>query len=169
MNKRIMKVTTLFSIVGLLSGCLSELDKEVVEETIAPDQVAVQTTANQLSMDYYRAVITDGRYEMGVASSSNTNLSSAGNTIAYEEGLLRISKGIFPTDQYFLQEGQIIDEDTMTNWLARESSDNPEGLNPALAANEEETAPDTERTMAEGEETTMAAEENQVIVDSNST
>ena len=51
MNKRIMKVTTLFSIVGLLSGCLSELDKEVVEETIAPDQVAVQTTANQLSMD----------------------------------------------------------------------------------------------------------------------
>lgn len=75
-----MKVTTLFSIVGLLSGCLSELDKEVVEETIAPDQVAVQTTANQLSMDYYRAVITDGRYEMGIASSSNTNLSSAGNT-----------------------------------------------------------------------------------------
>ncbi|MDT2768895.1 CamS family sex pheromone protein [Globicatella sulfidifaciens] len=169
MNKRIMKVTTLFSIVGLLSGCLSELDKEVVEETIAPDQVAVQTTANQLSMDYYRAVITDGRYEMGIASSSNTNLSSAGNTIAFEEGLLRISKGIFPTDQYFLQEGQIIDEDTMTNWLARESSDNPEGLNPALAVNEEETAPDTETTMAEGEETTMAAEENQVIVDSTST
>ena len=83
-----MKVTTLFSIVGLLSGCLSELDKEVVEETIAPDQVAVQTTANQLSMDYYRAVITDGRYKMGVASSSNTNLSSAGNIIAFEEGLL---------------------------------------------------------------------------------
>ena len=57
----------------------------------------------------------------------------------------------------------------MTNWLARESSDNPEGLNPALAANEEETALDTETTMADGEETTMAGEENQVIVDSTST
>lgn len=163
-----MKVTTLMTVAGLLSGCLSELDKEVVEETIAPDQVSVQTTANQLSTDYYRAVITDGRYEMGIASSSNTNLSSAGNTLAFEEGLLRISKGIFPTDQYFLQEGQIIDEETMTNWLARESSDNPEGLNPALAANEEETAPETETTVAEGEETTVA-EENQVIVDSTST
>ena len=35
MNKRIMKVTTLFSIVGLLSGCLSELDKEDIDYLIS--------------------------------------------------------------------------------------------------------------------------------------
>lgn len=170
MNKQVIKTSALLAVVGLLSGCLSKLDSEVVEESMAPDQVTVQTTANQLSTDYYRAVITDGRYEMGIASSSNNNLSSAGNTLAFEEGLLRISKGIFPTNQYFLQEGQIIDDETMTSWLSRESADNPEGLNPALAVNEQETAENLNETTEVGatEETTVA-DNTQVIVDSTST
>lgn len=170
MKKRLIKSMTLLSLVGVLAGCLSELDSEVVETTIAPDQVAVQTTANQLSSDYYRAVITDGRYAMGIASSANTNLSSSGNALAFEEGLMRISMGIFPTDQYLLREGQIIDEDTMTSWLSRESATNPEGLNPA---NEQTgpVAPPTEVTeeSTDGTEETTVAENAQVIVDSTAT
>lgn len=170
MSKRWQKLTTLAVTVSLLSGCLSNLDAEVEEETISPDQVAVQTTINQLSSDFYRAVIIDGRYEMGVTASSNYSLSSVGNTLAYEDGLLRISKNIFPTDQYFLQEGQLIDEDTMTSWLARESSSNPEGLNPALANNEQETANTQENESDDSQQETENTQENtQVIVDSTST
>lgn len=164
MSKRWIKALTLLSTVTLLSGCLSELDSEVVEETIAPDQVVVQTVTNQLSSDNYKAVITDGRYELGVGASDSSNLTSAGNILAFEEGLLRISTSTFPTDQYLLREGLIIDEDTMTRWLSRESTDNPEGLNPALATNEAETS-----TEPATEETTTSAENNQVIVDTTST
>lgn len=169
MNKKIIKSMTLLTVIGLLSGCLSELDTEMIEESIAPDQVAVQTVASQLSSDYYRSVITDGRYEIGIRASGNTNLSSAGNVLAFEEGLLRISKGVFPTDQYFLQEGQIIDVETMTSWLGRESLNNPEGLNPALAVNEAETLNQEASQAEQGEEETSQEQNNQVVVDTTST
>ncbi|MBF6977648.1 CamS family sex pheromone protein [Aerococcaceae bacterium zg-BR22] len=172
MNKKWIKATTYCSIVALLSGCLSNLDKEVNDKSKSADQVAVQSTANQLSNDFYRAVITDGRYQMGISASSNTNLSSPGNVLAFEEGLMRISKGVFPTDQYFLREGQIIDEETMTSWLSRESEDNPEGLNPSLARNERETqnqdSGEEKEETTEGEQS-QTRDNSQVIVDSTST
>ncbi|MBS4460956.1 CamS family sex pheromone protein [Aerococcaceae bacterium zg-B36] len=169
MNKKWIKVTTYCSLVALLSGCLSNLDEEVTESSSSADQVAVQSTENQLSSDFYRAVITDGHYDMGIAASSNTNLSSAGNVLAFEEGLMRISKGIFPTDQYFLREGQIINEETMTSWLARESENNPEGLNPSLARNERETQNQTTDENDETENSETTQDNSQVIVDSSST
>lgn len=168
MTKRWIKTISLLSTVALLAGCLSDLDSEVVESTIAPDQVVVETVTNQLSSDNYKAVITDGRYQLGVGASDNSNLSSAGNILAFEEGLLRISHATFPTDQYLLREGLIIDEETMSRWLARESTANPEGLNPALANNEAETNND-QTTGETSEETTTSAENTQVIVDTTST
>ena len=165
---RFYKMATILSTVTLLSGCLSELDKEIVEETIAPDHVAVQPVENQISTDFYRAVMTDGKYELGIASSSNYGLSSSGNILAFEEGLLRISKNIFPTEQYFLREGQVIDNETMTNWLGRESATNPEGLNPA---NTQQIMEETTLALEQedSDEVQETQENSQVIVDSSST
>ncbi|MBF0940988.1 CamS family sex pheromone protein [Abiotrophia sp.] len=133
MKNKWQKGLTLAAVSLTLAGCLNNLEAENTKKpVVGPNQVVVQTTQNQLSSENYRAVISNGRYQLGVASSSDSNLSSAGNIRAFEEGLLRIAKGVFPTNQYFLQEGTLINLETMTRWTGRESDDNPEGLNPRL-------------------------------------
>ncbi|WP_455362876.1 CamS family sex pheromone protein [Ruoffia tabacinasalis] len=159
----------------MLTGGVTQVRSQAQEdEPTNPDEVTVQTTTNQLSSDFYRAVIIDGQYQIGASASSNNNLSSAANSRAFEEGLLRISKQVFPTEQYFMQEGQIIDEATMTSWLARESATNPEGLNPALPEEDAETQSSLEESLASEESvdpaddpedvTEEGAEENEQIV-----
>lgn len=137
--KKIRKALAGLLVSLILTGCVAETPAEEADSTVVgPDEVTVQTTTNQLSSDYYRAVIINGQYQLGASASSSYSLSSAGNIRAFEEGLMRIAKSVFPTDQYFLQEGQIIDRATLTSWLARESGTNPEGLNPALPQEVEE-------------------------------
>lgn len=54
---------------------------------------------------------------------------------------MRLSQSVFPTDEYFMQEGQYLPEDLVTTWLGRESEDNPEGLNPAEAGEGDDRVP----------------------------
>src|SRR5699024_788938 len=175
MNKKIkMNVSILLACLMLTGGVTQVRSQAQEDEPTNPDEVTVQTTTNQLSSDFYRAVIIDGQYQIGASASSNNNLSSAANSRAFEEGLLRISKQLFPTEQYFMQEGQIIDEATMTSWLARESATNPEGLNPALPEEDAEIQSSLEESLASEESvdpaddpedvTEEGAEENEQIV-----
>lgn len=175
MNRKIRKSVSVVLACLMLSGGVTQVRSESENnQQVSPDEVTVQTTTNQLSNDYYRAVITDGQYQMGASASSNYNLSSAANIRAFEEGLLRISKQVFPTEQYYMQEGQIIDESTMTSWVARESVTNPEGLNPALPEEEAEAQSSLDESLASDESVDPAddpedvteenAEENQQIV-----
>ncbi|MBA5728306.1 CamS family sex pheromone protein [Aerococcaceae bacterium INB8] len=175
MNKKIrMNVSILLACLMLVGGVTQVRSQAQEDEPTNPDEVTVQTTTNQLASEFYRAVIIDGQYQIGASASSNKNLSSAANIRAFEEGLLRISKQVFPTEQYFMQEGQIIDEVTMTSWLARESATNPEGLNPALPEEVAETQSSLEESLASEESvdpaddpedvTEEGAEENEQIV-----
>lgn len=175
MNRKIRKSVSVVLACLMLSGGVTQVRSESENnQQVSPDEVTVQTTTNQLSNDYYRAVITDGQYQMGASASSNYNLSSAANIRAFEEGLLRISKQVFPTEQYYMQEGQIIDESTMTSWVARESVTNPEGLNPALPEEEAEAQSSLDESLASDESVDPADdpedvteendEENQQIV-----
>lgn len=115
----------------VLAGC-TQLDGE--EETAAPENdantVTVETTANQLSNEYYPALIVDGKYQPSKNRGVSLGLNSPVNMKDFESGLLDIAKTVFPTDQHYFQEGQIIDEATAQSWLGRASEDNPEGLNP---------------------------------------
>ncbi len=176
MKRKLSKVVGMMSITLLLSGCLNNLDGQGQEVELGPDEVVVQTTANQLSNEYYRSVILDNRYQLSASASASNSLSSAGNIFAFEEGLLRISQDIFPTDQYFMQEGQLINGDTLTSWVSRESEKNPEGLNPALPLTDsQENTTDAESVdpSDDPEAVDETAEEtpdsNQVIVDADST
>lgn len=147
-SKKILKVFGGASVLTLLSGCLQTMPSNEPAESLGPDQVQVHTTSNQLSDAYYRAVIIDGRYQLAITDSQDASYNARGDTQAFEEGLLNISKQIFPTDQYYLQEGQLIDEETMTQWVSRESETNPTGLNPALPDIQEDAIQeeDTEST-----------------------
>lgn len=144
MNKKFAKLAILTLSISSLTGCIEGLGPDK-EQEIKPNQAIVNTTDHQLSNNFYRAVIMDGKYKLGASASSTNTLTSAGNAKAFEEGLMRISKSVFPADQYYLQEGQLLDSETLTSWIARESDENPEGLNPAIQVEEEAT---TETTVA---------------------
>ena len=175
MWKKWQRGVTLFSATLCLAGCINNLEQEPSsQKNVGANKVVVQPTENQLSNDNYRAVITDGRYQLGISASADSNLSSAGNIRAFEEGLLRIAKTVFPTNQYFLQEGQLINLDTMTKWTGRESDDNPDGLNPRLpeASNEQREA-ESNSSSENGENAESSSAESssggQVITDANAT
>ncbi|UJF15451.1 CamS family sex pheromone protein [Jeotgalibaca sp. MA1X17-3] len=92
--------------------------------------VPVQPTPNQLSDDYYRALIVDGKYQSSQNRGVSLDLNSSVNMKAFETDLLKVAKKVFPTDQYFFQEGQIITKEMALSWINRKSEDNPQGLNP---------------------------------------
>lgn len=149
------KLASIMALSVILTGCTANLTEQVERQSEPnPGEVAVQTTNNQISDDYYRAVITDGKYRLAASASADSFLTASGDVEAFEEGLLRISKQVFPTNQYYIQEGQLIDADTMTSWLSRESEENPEGLNPELpsAIEEEVTEENAEESVAPEDE-----------------
>lgn len=93
--------------------------------------IPVETTSNQLSNDFYRAMIVDGEYETSSNRGVSLDLNSAINMKDFESGLLEVSRNVFATDKYYFQEGQMISENQARKWLGRKSEENPEGLNPA--------------------------------------
>ena len=124
---------TVSSAAGLLLASCGQLsDTTTTENTpnTAPDTVTVQTTRNQLSTDYYPALIVDGKYQFSQNRGVSLSLNSTANIKDFEADLLDVAKDVFPTDQYFFQEGQTIDYDTTNLWLGRKSDVNPDGLNP---------------------------------------
>ena len=91
----------------------------------------VQSTTNQLSNNFYRALMTNGKYQVSQNRGATLSLNTGFNLKNFETGLIELSRTVFPTNQYFFREGQVIDSDTTAKWIARKSDKNPEGLNPA--------------------------------------
>ena len=91
----------------------------------------VQSTTNQLSNNFYRALITNGKYQVSQNRGATLSLNTGFNLKNFETGLIELSRTVFPTNQYFFREGEVIDSDTTAKWIARKSDKNPEGLNPA--------------------------------------
>ncbi|MFY9901616.1 MAG: CamS family sex pheromone protein [Trichococcus sp.] len=130
--KSIILMTVSGAAMFLLASCgqLSETQTTENTTTTGPEKVTVQTTQNQLSTDYYPALIVDGKYQFSQNRGVSLSLNSTANIKDFEAELLDVSKNVFPTDQYFFQEGQVIDYDTTRLWLGRYSDSNPDGLNP---------------------------------------
>ena len=142
--------TVLVLLAVILSGCLPKPDDqdEVVKEDEESEQKAV-VPKFQISESYYRTLSpfkpSDAR---GLISN---NLSSRYDSDELEEGLLRISQKVFPTDEYIFQEGQYLDRKTVQNLLNRKMTNaqlkkkklKPEdniGLNPLIKSEKDEKA-----------------------------
>lgn len=94
---------------------------------IADGQLVVEQQHN----NYYQPLIDDqGHYPPSKNRGLTLTLNSDINLNLFETDLLRLSTQHFSTDQYFIQEGQLLIEETVSNWLGRESDENPSGLNP---------------------------------------
>ncbi|SYZ79825.1 cams sex pheromone cam373 [Trichococcus shcherbakoviae] len=130
--KSVILMTVSGAAMFLLASCGQLSETQTTENTTntGPEKVTVQTTQNQLSTDYYPALIVDGKYQFSQNRGVSLSLNSTANIKDFEAELLDVAKNVFPTDQYFFQEGQVIDYDTTGLWLGRYSDSNPDGLNP---------------------------------------
>lgn len=129
MIKRISWIPAVISIT-LLGGCIPSLtnDTEVVKETEENDVETTIIPSMQLSDQFYRTLLP---YEESASRGLIvSNIHSKYDLKEVENGLIRLSQRSFSTNDYFFQEGQMLDADTLSLWLARSSQDDL-GLNPA--------------------------------------
>ena len=116
-------------ILILTVGGLYFFNMNRVSPTATKKASGVQIT--QSTPGQYQTVIKDGRYLVsaarGITATSEPNQLDVKH---FESSLLELSKSQFKPAQYIFQEGQYLTADTVTNLLARQSNDNPNGLNP---------------------------------------
>lgn len=99
-------------------------------------------TRNQLGAEFYRPALDEnGRYQISNNRGITLSLNSGINISLFEKDLMRLSQEEFPTDNHFIQEGQNLPENLVKSWLARESEDNPEGLNPPDSGDGDDRVP----------------------------
>jgi protein involved in sex pheromone biosynthesis len=145
----IKRVGLLFlSLLLVLTGCLGddELEKEekVVQEKGKKEEKAIITGEIKTGEKYYRSIFpfepggARGVIRYGVDNRLDIN--------EFEMGLMRVAQETFNTDKYFFQEGQFLNEPTVTNWLRRadekpgksKSELDQTGLNPKLGVKVDE-------------------------------
>lgn len=127
--KRISWIPAVISL-ALLAGCMPNLNKdtEVIKETEKSDEVTTIIPSMQISDQYYRTLLP---YEQSKSRGMIVSrVYSKYDIKEAENGLLRLSQRNFSPDDYFFQEGQMLDSEILTKWLSRKSSTNEEGLNP---------------------------------------
>lgn len=125
-------------VVAMLTGCVPSFkeDTEVLQDT-DETEAEVETTiipSMQLNDNYYKTLVP--YKESASRGLVVSNINTKYDIKEVEEGLMRLSQNVFDTENYFFQEGQYLDSDTISNWLARsnQNPDEPEelrGLNPA--------------------------------------
>ena len=95
-----------------------------------------QTKTDQLSTEYYPSYISEGTYQVNSGAGITAGTSSQANAENLERGLYDLAKNIFSTEDYSIQEGQVIGEEKTIAFLKAQSDENPEGLNPSGALSE---------------------------------
>lgn len=128
--KRISWIPAIISL-ALLAGCAPNLNKdtEVIKETQESDEATTIIPSMQISDQYYRTLLP---YEESKSRGMIVSrVYSKYDIKEAENGLLRLSQRNFSPDDYFFQEGQMLDSEILTKWLSRKSSENEEGLNPS--------------------------------------
>lgn len=139
---------SLFLVLSVLSGCQAADDEaespeeEKVEEVDEREDESAAINRNQLGKGYYRPALNEeGHYKTSESRGITRNLDSGINLNLFEKDLIRLSQEDYPTDDYYIQEGQYLSKDQVYSWIGRKSEDNPEGLNPVKSGDEEKRNP----------------------------
>lgn len=133
---KIKKFRTL-SILLVATLALAACQNDQADSTESEDSASQSSSSSeeqqtsQLSTEYYSSYISDGTYQTNSASGITAGASSQANAENLERGLYDLAKNIFPTEDYSLQEGQVIGEDQTLAYLTAQSDENPDGLNPS--------------------------------------
>ncbi|KKB74151.1 MULTISPECIES: CamS family sex pheromone protein [Bacillus] len=132
----------------MLSACApsnfkGEEEQEMVQKTKKSKEKAIVPKYN-ISDSYYKMVLP---FKAGKARGLTTEQMNTRLDIdEFETGMMRLAQDSFSTKDYLFQEGQYLDEDTVSSWLARKKTGSDLkkaekkdkdfknlGLNPALS------------------------------------
>lgn len=129
--KKFLKTTSLLLMCSLLlAACGNLQDSSLSSGGSDSSKSSVQTTSASDSSNY-DVLLSGGKYKTSPISGLNAaDNSNQFNSRSFESGLMNLSKKQFSTNSYVFQEGQVLTAGTVTNWLARKSAKNPDGLNP---------------------------------------
>lgn len=139
-----LKTLSILLLSGLiLSACVDPTGNEEAnsEGGQAENSQTVPNTINQnqLGDGYYVPVLTeDGGYKTSNNRGITLNLNSGINISLFEKDLMRLSQDYFSTNDYLLQEGQLLTRNKVTNWLGRATEVNTEDLSPEQIVDHEE-------------------------------
>ncbi|MEK5078313.1 CamS family sex pheromone protein [Solibacillus sp. FSL W7-1436] len=124
-------------VAAMLSACAPNLapDTELTQESDTEQAVETTIIPNmQINDKFYRTLIP--YKESASRGLVVSNIYTKYDMKEVETGLMRISQNHFDTENYYFQEGQYLDEETLKYWLARPNQTEdkgPEfqGLNPS--------------------------------------
>ncbi|MFD1483649.1 CamS family sex pheromone protein [Lacticaseibacillus baoqingensis] len=133
--KKLLAAGVMLALVVTLAGCGKLSFSSDATDSSSGTATSKYQTTGTVDSSMYQGVIKNGRYQTssarGLTITTNTQGSNTYNIKSMESGLKSISMTHFSTSKYDLEEGQLISTATAENWLARQSSSNPDGLNPA--------------------------------------
>lgn len=127
--KKVRWIPALLAAV-LLAGCTSPLSKdskEVVTESKGEGEATIIPNTT-IDGQYYRTLLP--YKESASRGLIVSNIYSNYDVREVESGLTRISRKMYDPADFFFQEGQYLDKDTVSSWLAR-SNQTEDGLNPS--------------------------------------
>lgn len=128
--KKFFQAMALLSCSVFLAACgnLKNSDLASNSTTTSTNTKKYQTTST--SDGDYSVLLKKGVYQTSeISGLEATNYDNSVDESAMERGLIRLSKKVYSTKSYVIQEGQQLDETTVINWLGRYSKSNKEGLN----------------------------------------
>ncbi len=105
--------------LSLCAEFWGEEEQEMVQKTDKSKEKAIIPKYN-ISDSYYKMVLP---FKAGKARGLTTErLNTRLDIDEFETGMMRLAQDSFSTDDYLFQEGQYLDEDTVTSWLARKKT-----------------------------------------------
>lgn len=153
------------AIAVILTGCSNDSgndEKDTTEEDTAGQEEV--TVSNFTMTNFYQTLFP---FEVSAGRSANSNITDSMTSRLdvdnFEMGLVRLAQDEFPTEDYIFQEGQFLDNTTLTNWRRRATENNPDGLNPALP----DSGTTTERHEASPLYLANISEHNYLVEDSD--
>lgn len=114
---------------ALLVGCTSPLSKDS-KEVVTDNKDSESTIIPNTTVDgqYYRTLLP--YKESASRGLIVSNIYSSYDVREVESGLTRISRKMYDPEDHFFQEGQYLDKEMVSSWLAR-SNQTDDGLNPS--------------------------------------
>nr|WP_106781410.1 CamS family sex pheromone protein [Lysinibacillus timonensis] len=123
-------------VVAMLAACVPspEEDTEILTDETVEEIETTIIPSMQLDESFYKTLIP--YKESASRGLVVSNIYTKYDIKEVETGLMRISQNTFNTDEYYFQEGQYLDANTVSNWLARENQNEDadpslRGLNPS--------------------------------------
>ena len=133
--KNFVKISAILGVLITLSACGNLKDSDLANNptTSTSQKKTYQTTST--NNNSYNVLLKNGKYLTspieGLTADTNDN---SVDERALESQLMGLSHNQFSTGRYVFQEGQQLNQTTVTDWLGRYSKNNKEGLNPEKAA-----------------------------------